>query len=367
MRNVHPEVFRLFNDVNTKSKDKKTINDLLFWRKKIPQENKAILEKIINQFNDIHEALQPLADVGVTFDLWLVGGSVRDLVLGNGHLIKDLDIMLSLHQPVVPKVPTPKFFMKKTKLDFTKPELQPLIYRDGSTVAFSHWDILESKEKSGPIEQQKRRVRKTAFFDMISCALAQKLTITESYKPSLEALKQEPLTEKYVDGRLNGVIKINKDNWTWPVDILITENSVDAFLSAFDFGICKVGIELLRGQDVREQRKILPHTPINLMKRARITRHFLEDFQAKQHSMIVSESMTLKQVQHSCENHLERLEKKYPWVVKIDIESSPFNSIPATDGSVDVKEEYLKSFFLKRKLERTLDVKVETKKVVKKI
>lgn len=367
MHNVHPEVFRLFNNVNTRDKNKKIINDLLFWRKRLPQENKDVLEKFINQFNDIHDALMPVIDVGISFDLWLVGGSVRDLLLGNGHLIKDLDIMLSFHQPVVPRVPTLKFLVKKTKFDLTKPELQPLIYRNSSTTPFEHWEFLQSKAKSRKAEQQKTILRKAAFFDIVACSLAQKLTLTEVYKPALEALKDNPLTEKYVDGRISGVIKLNKEGWDWPVDILVTQNNVDTFLTAFDFGICKVGMELLRGQDVREQRKILPHTPSNLMKRVRVTKHFLEDFQKKQLSMTVSEMMTLKQIQHSCENHLERLEKKYPWKVKVNIDESEVDSLFVKEKKPNLLLEYLNAFFLKRKLERSLEKKDVSNKTIKKI
>lgn len=369
MRNVHPEVFRLFNDINTRAPNRKLINDLLFWKKKIPKENKEILNKIINQFNDIKESLQPLMDLGVSFDLWLVGGSVRDLLLGNGNLIKDLDIMLTFQQPVTPKFPGKKAFLKKSKLDFTIPQLQNIVFPTGSTTPFEHWDFLDAKNKARDykIQQKKQRVKQAALFDMITCCLGQNINLTEVYKPSVDEAKQEELSEKYVDNRITGVIKLHKESWSWPVDILVSVYSVDTFLTAFDFGICKVGMELLRGADVREQRDILPHTPENLMKRVRVTRHFLEDVTNKQISMLVSEVMTMRQLQHSCENHLERLEKKYPWKLKVDIEPSEFLPGPPQAKKTDVRQEYLESFFLKRKLDRNLDKKEIEKKTVKKI
>lgn len=368
MRNVHPEVFRLYNNVNTRSIDKRTIHDLVFWKKRLPKDYKDILEKIINQFNDIQDSFKPLIEMGISFDLWLVGGSVRDLLLGNGHLIKDLDIMLSFNQGKSPMIPKAKVFMKKSKIDFTNPVLQPIIYREGSSIAFSHWDFLETKTKDYKVERQKTKVRKVALFDMLVCSLSKNLDPFEIYKPSLDASKDEKITEKYVDSRLDGVIKLRKEGWTWPVDILVTNNTVDAFLTAFDFGICKIAMELVRGSDIREQRKILPQNPSNLMKRIRLTKHFLDDLQNKQLSMSISEGMSLRQVQHSCENHLERLEKKYPWKLKINVEESTFdaNSLASKSNS-DVRSEYLEAFFLKRKLDKNLDKKESNKKVVKKV
>jgi hypothetical protein len=379
MHNLHPEVFRLHNDVNTKHIDRKTIHELLFWKKKLPQESKEALDNIIKQYNDIFNSLKPMMKLGITFDLWLVGGSVRDLLLGKSSLISDLDIMLTFRQQVQPKIPTASFFMKRSKLDFTKEQIQSIIYRNNSETPFAHWNILEEESTDWKINQAKQKIRPTALFDILACCLAQNLDLYEIYSPKVDGENSVELTQRYVDHRITGVIKIRKDNWKWPVDIIISEYNVNEFIESFDFGICKVAIELLRGSDVREQRKLLPLTAKNLMKRARLNSQFIKDYQAKELNMVVTSGMTLRQVQHSVEKHLPKLEAKYAWPVKVKVaEIDDFSSgfsptqalhalgvpaataatvIAAKQAQEDIRSTYLESFFLARQLEKNLDKK----------
>jgi len=90
-------------------------------------------------------------------------------------------------------------------------------------------------------------------------------------------------------------------------------------MKAFDFGICITAIELVNAIDLRKQRFMFPQSPEELMKRVRLTHHFLEDIKNKQLSINVSKMINLRQLKHSCEKHLPRLEKKYLWKLKINI------------------------------------------------
>jgi hypothetical protein len=394
MHNLHPEVFRLHNDVNTKHIDKKTIHELLFWKKKLPESSKEALENIIKQYNDIFNSLKPMMKLGITFDLWLVGGSVRDLLLGNAALISDLDIMLTFRQAVQPKIPKVSYFMKKSKLNFTKEQLQPIIYKDDSGIPFKHWSVLETvvEPTDWKIEQSKQKFRPIALFDILACCLAQDCDLYEIYSPKVDGENSVELTERYVDHRISGVLKIRKDNWKWPVDIIVSENYVNDFIESFDFGICKAAIELLRGSDIREQRKINPHTPKSLMTRARLNPQFIKDYQSKELNMNISSAMTLRQVKHSVEKHLPKLEAKYPWPVNVkegyvdDFETgfspaqayaalgvAPPPPLPVAGSPVVAKQSviatYLEAFFMARQLEKSLDRKEfePRKKAVNKI
>jgi hypothetical protein len=316
--------------------------------------------------------------LGITFDLWLVGGSVRDLLLGNPSLISDLDIMLTFRQQVQPKIPKASSFMKRSKLDFTKEQIKSIVYRNNSETPLSHWQLLEQKTKNWKINQAKQKLRPTVLFDMLACCLAQKLDLYEIYSPKLDGENNVELTQRYVDHRITGVIKIRKDNWKWPVDIIMSEYSVNEFIESFDFGICKAAIELLRGSDIREQRKLVPHTAKSLMTRARLNPQFIKDYQAKELNMVVTSGMTLRQVQHSVEKHLPKLEAKYAWPVKVKVtEVDDFSStfspaqalnalgvppaaaqvIATKQANEDMRSTYLESFFMARQLERNLDKK----------
>lgn len=388
MHNLHPEVFRLHNDVNTKHIDKKTIHDLLYWKKTLPEESKSALENVIKQYNDIFNSLKPMMKLGITFDLWLVGGSVRDLLLGNAALISDLDIMLTFRQAVQPKIPKAAHFMKKSKLDFTKEQLKPIIYKDDTGIPFKHWSILEKLNlpTDWKVEQEKQKFRPIALFEMLACCLGQKLDLYEIYNPKVDGENSVELTERYVDHRITGVIKMRKEDWKWPVDIIVTEYHVNEFIDSFDFGICKAAIELLRGSDIREQRKITPQTPKSLMTRARLNPQFINDYRAKELNMNISVGMTLRQVKHSVEKHLPKLEVKYPWPVTVKenhieefggFTEPPPPPLPVAGSTVAetvvIKESvistYLESFFMARQLEKNLERKEfePKKKAVNKI
>lgn len=387
MHNLHPEVFRLHNDINTKHIDRKTIHNLLFWKKKLPQESKNALDNIINQYNDIFNSLKPMMKFGITFDLWLVGGSVRDLLLSKPELISDLDIMITFRQSVQPKIPKTSNFIKKSKLDFTNEQIKPLVYRNNSEIPFEHWSLLEKKSKDWKVNQAQQKLRPTALFDMLACCLAQDLDLYEIYKPKFDGENSVEMTERYVDHRISGVIKIRKNTWKWPVDIILSEYNVNEFIESFDFGICKSAIELLRGSDIREQRKLIKHTPKSLMTRVRLHPSFIKDYRAKELNMIVSGGMTLRQVQHSVEKHLPKLEAKYPWPVKVKVSpvdefggfqaTAPLPIIGPAGAMVaetqkekeDIRSTYLEAFFMARQLERNLEHKEfePKKKAVNKI
>jgi hypothetical protein len=370
MQKIHPEVFRLHNNVYTKHSDRKLIHNLLYWNKKIPKDKKEVINQILTQLNEVYESLSPLVSMGITFDLWLVGGSVRDFVLGNENQIKDLDIMISFNHSMKPKVPKIETFLKKSGLDFNKQQIQDLIYREKGKEPFEHWKKLFSKFRSYKDRQKQKIVYDIALFDMLACALAQNFDLYEIYKPANEVANAFDNSDKYLDLRLNGVIKIKKDNWKWPADILITNYNIESFLSAFDFGICKVGFEVVRGSDLREQRFNFIQTPEELLKRTRVTSHFLKDVTNKEMSMYVTEPMSARQLKHSCEIHLEKLEKKYPWKIKIELEKSLSYLDPDVDQpkKEDPRQAYLDAFFMQRQLNKELQEKipnVEIKKVKK--
>ncbi|NCQ51561.1 hypothetical protein GW796_06650 [archaeon] len=338
MLNYHPEVFRLYNDIYSENVNIKYINDLLFWNKTIPKEIEMVLNKIQIQCLDIYKSLESLERFGLTFDIFLVGGSVRDLILGKSSSIKDLDIMISLSQPLRPKLPSAIDFIDKSGFNFELTQLKKLIYKSKKNIKFEHWNKNKSLDKN----------RNLVFFDMISCALGQKFDLYHIYEQSL---KQKD-SNRYLDLRIEGVIKARSPNWTWDVDFLITNYNIDAFLSAFDFGICKVGLELIRGQDIREHKKNFPETAKDLLKNVRLTNSFIEDATNKQLSMIIGYQRTVKELHHSCEIHLKQLVEKYPWDVKIMFDEN------AVEKYMEIEhnpiDEYIKSFLLKHKLSQTL-------------
>lgn len=349
MKHIHPESIRLNGSIHSNIEEHNFINNLLYWNKDLPNEKRNTLESIRAQCEDIISQLQPLVDLGICFDLSLVGGSVRDFILDNSEQIKDLDIMLSFSNINGIHLPTIDQFINKTSFDLNSKNIKATLKRNNQK-HFDHWKrYYEIKNNNEP---EKIALKNVILFDMVICALDKENELGETYKPHIHAdeskikNKKEEDAEKYVDLRIEGVIKLKNKNWKWPVDILVTNYHLEPFLSAFDFGICKVGIELVRSNDLMEHRHVPSKVPEDLLKRVKLTSSFLNDYKNKELSMFVGELFSLKQLKHSCEIHLPKLEAKYPWKLNIQLEKSIDQD--------DLKQPYLDTFNFQRKLNSEL-------------
>lgn len=348
---VHPEVLRNFNSIYVKNPHKTLIHNLLFFNKKIPASLEYKINEIVQQCREIYTCLEPLVEMGFTFNMWLVGGSVRDLLLGKENEIKDLDIVISFFENKT-KMLNSDQFIKKSGFNFTMPSASHFISRNGSDKPFEHWKTSFYKL---PKYKREQAVRSAFFYDILGCAIAQKLNILEVYKPKLSS--SAPINENYMDTRLDGVIKLKEEHWSYPVDILITSYSVENFIDCFDFGICKAGFDFVRAHELKLQRYDPPQNAQDILHRAFLTKHFLDDVYEKKISMSVGEHMLLGHLRHSCENHLPRLEEKYKWPVKINIETSASYNEDSLGKQDNILVKYLDSFFLQKKLNENLHLK----------
>ena len=363
MNNNHPEVFRFYNNVFTKNPDKKIINNLFLWNKKITKEKYEILSNIILQLNEIKASLEPLINLGIVFDLWLIGGSVRDFLLNNEKNIKDLDVMIKINSKNKIYLPKLEVFFKKTNFKVEQEKLKELSYRK-SNKEFSWWKHTNKIYKKYKLNEKEKKIKEEVYFDMFVLALGQNFKIEEFYPPKEKKISE---VDTYLDLRLKSVIKINKDNWKWPVDILITDYSVDGFLSGFDIGICEAAFEFVRKEDLLKQINNSPKNPEELLKLGYITNCFLTDFHNKELKLRIFEGMQLRQLINSLESHIPRLEKKYNWKIVINYMEKDFTE----DFDWEKKEELesllkkdkkgmiamIKNYFLLRKIKNNLDEK----------
>lgn len=356
MTKYHPEVFRLTHNLFGKNEEKKTIHHLSYFQKKIPQDIEQISISIIYQCKEIYEALKPLVDCGVVFDMWLVGGSVRDLLLGKHEAISDLDIMLSFSFHSSYKNPTAPRFISTTGInplnhfDIAWPDKENISNKD----PFNHW-----KSKKNP------HIQKQICYDMVACLLKEKFTITDKYQPVLKSQENEknkaikktsfnpPVTnafdkpDNYLNKRLSGVLKIKKETWKWNSDILITSSSPKDFLGAFDFGICKVGVDLVNSFFLAQNLDNFPQNSEQFFNQLKFDRHFLTDYKTQKITMDAHD-INLSQLKHSCEIHLPKIVKKYD--MPIVIYSTPEKMLNISAPSEQIKHNYIKSFLMQKKL-----------------
>lgn len=362
MNNNHPEVFRFYNNVFTKSPNKKVINDLFYWGKEIPKEKYNILLDILKQLNDIKKSLDPLIKLGIVFDIWLTGGSVRDFLLNKETLIKDLDVMIQLNTYCDIELLHIDRFLKETNFKVDTPKLKKLSLRD-SEKPFSLWTHTNKYYKSKKRRQKEDKTKEQVYFDIFTLALGQHFEIEEFYPPKEKTIEN---AESYLDLRLKSVIKIKKDSWKWPVDILMTDYDIDGFLQGFDVGICQASLEYVNKEDLLKQKDTIPKKPEDLLKLAQINYSFLEDIKNKELKLRVTNGMEVNQIINSLENHFPRLEEKYDWKIVIN-----YMNIDFTENFNWDKEELenllkkdkkgiismVKNYFLSRKIKNNLDEK----------
>lgn len=360
MNNNHPEVFRFYTNVFTKNPNRKIINDLFYWGKEIPKEKYDILLDMLKQLDDIKKSLDPLIKLGIVFDIWLTGGSVRDFLLNKETLIKDLDVMIKLNTYCDLELLQIDKFLKETNFKVDTPKLKELSLRDSSK-PFSLWTHTNKYYRSSKRRQKEQKTKDQVYFDMFTIALGQHFEIEEFYPPKEKTIEN---AESYLDLRLKSVIKIKKDSWKWPVDILMTDYHIDNFLQGFDVGICQASLEYVNKDDLLKQKETTPKKPEDLLKLAQINHSFLEDVKNKELKLRITGGMNVNQIINSLENHIPRLEKKYDWKIVINYMNKDF-----TENFNWDKEELekllkkdkrgmvsmIKNYFLSRKIKNNLN------------
>ena len=351
MNSHHPEILTHSETLFDPCTVKDNINILTRFNQKIPVNIQTISESIRLQCLDIYDALKPLEKLGIRFELWLTGGSVRDLLLGHENNINDLDIMLSFVHHTSKRKITGKQFIEMTGIN-------PLDYpgiawldKNYNEPPFSHW------EKKSDNERSDSDIKIQACYDMSYCLVAQKLKIQSHYIPYLKSKTVSTdaiIEEDYLDNRLRGVLKINMPHWKWKCDLLITQHAPLAFLKAFDFGICKVAVQLYNSSLAIESKESFPLDVKEFFLNIRFDKDFLEDYELKQIRMN-AQTVNIGQLKHSFDIHLPKILKKYPWKLVV-IEDKTLNS--DSEEESHEKSKYINTHIFNNKLNQSLNEKI---------
>ena len=362
----HPNLTKHTSRVLNPSPLKKQIHSLAYFDTIIPKNISLVAEKLRTQCLDIYEVLKPLEKMGINFDLWLVGGSVRDLLLKKSELISDLDICISFKSHSIIRQISAQDFLKHSKL---KAEDFPLLaWKDGdrSKPAFSHWNAINKKvkfSKKNSNNSENEKAKTIAFthicYEMLYCLLANNFDLYQSFAPYAG---KSNLYNQYAGDRIDGVLKLRSPKWSWNCDILITKEHPQKFVDSFDFGICKVGIELVKSYLRHYNIEFFPQNIKDLFLRIHFTDEFLTDIKAKKHIIRLENQASLSDIQRSLENHLPKISLKYDWPV---VFKAPVICRDDESGidKIEEKINFVNSFLRKEKLEIFLGEK--TTSVVK--
>ena len=208
-----------------------------------------ILEEILENKNTIEKELAPLKEL-FHFDLNIVGGSLRDVILNSTDKINDYDFTIScsnfgLIKPLedVAKDMGLNLNSLKDELDnITKARID-FAQEQSEAIDFS----LDNISKQYLISTTKQNF----YFSQIINKL---MSNTKNYK----YFSSQNVKEEYMNAHITSIHQFSGIN-NKKVDLIVTENSGISFLSTFDFEICKVYANL-RNVKTKEQllNKIVP-------------------------------------------------------------------------------------------------------------
>lgn len=374
----------IFSEVTVK--ELKNAYDNFGFHVEISEDKLLHFEMIMKSLNEINESLKPLSKIlEVEYEIGIVGGALRDLLLNKKDEIKDVDIVFSLqkikgfyHESLLQynkdyittlatvsedlTIPPPpvsiNFKVIADKNVQNKPSIESIFNINGildkkkeilNLLNIPFFDY-QSEQKTTELEQ--------FFHHIIKLLLMKKFTVIKDYPPrplAEEILKKECKNvvwdTEYDNPLLRGVVKLESQNLPYPVDILICQGTIKNYvLQTFDFELCKTWISYKNNSmdEFSISKEISVEKLISTYRKINVSRLFINDMQNKTLS-ITGLGFDLHTIENVFNTHYQNIKYKY-------------KEYPLTQGPSDgVKEEvknYIKHYINYDKLNDKLSLKV---------
>lgn len=265
-----------------------------------------IFNKILKQLKKIDIALQPLIEsLGISYEINLTGGAVRDFLTGKHNEISDLDILIST------------VFPQECILDLAKiknGDTQKENFNDYYNKLIPGLKVL--KLENLRYEKNINAASQLHYF-IINELINRKLSIDKIYTPSkknnqVKADNADNNEEDYNASLLLGVIKLNKNTEHYPVDLLITHSSIIDYNHGFDLNICKTYFNYHQlPQNITNNIDNLTHeNTISAIESINMNEEFLIDIIYKRLTFNFKK-LTVAQMKNSLTKHYSKVQKKY--------------------------------------------------------
>lgn len=263
----------------------------------------AILETV----QKVAQSLEPLKDIGLSFEIALAGGSLRDFLSLQQDKIKDLDILVSLNN-------APGF---EYNLNTESNRIFDTMFSDFSLIT----EALSLKEFS--FDQLKNTTHAEQFYYfLVSELLDKSWNVTRAYAPrpfsnqAKEAFAKQCVRSDYHNQFLRDVIKINDEKLSYPVDVLLCNTTSEDYVNSFDFEICKAFIVfhslseienlLAQVKTDNEQQAVFD----NLMSKILFSEGFAQDMSQKKLTLN-PHFFDMDAVEHALMGHYPRIKDKF--------------------------------------------------------
>ena len=239
---------------------------------------------IKNQLNSFIGKMQPIFELGVKFNIYLAGGALRDLLLNNSTNIRDLDVIFDFSEYVDSNA---------KKLSEMSVYMLSKIFGE-LHLTQTQWDELDPKQKS---------------FLLIFKVTQQEYNIEKKY--TLEELKNKSSLENetyshLLNKELEAVISISHPSYEYPMDILVINTNVDAYLDTFSFDICKVKLLLVN----MSKPQIITNV-YDFMKFIHTSKHFLKDAMEKTLTLKMYRYSNVGLIEKILTKHYNKIKQKY--------------------------------------------------------
>jgi hypothetical protein len=254
---------------------------ITFYHGKVPDDIQKISLNILQQIQKLTIRLIPLCQIGLKYDIYIAGGCLRDLLLGNHNNIKDVDVIFCLDSESVLST------VKNTPL-FT---LEAIFGED--IIQYTNW-INSSDVKK--------------IHGLFHYCLNKNYSITRGY--NIEDMKEKNATKEYgsiLNENLEGIITIESKDDTYPMDVILTTSVIDVYLKSFNFEICKVYIPFFTYSNGRFINNIM-----DFLEQVHVKSGFMDDVHNKTITYYMDSVKSIEMIERSISHHLPRITAKYP-------------------------------------------------------
>jgi len=254
---------------------------ITFYHGKVPDDIQKISSDILSQIQKLIVRLIPLCQIGLKYDVYLAGGCLRDLLLGNHNNIKDIDVIFTITPDSVVSL------IKNTPI-FT---LESIFGKN--IIQYTDWTSASDVKK---------------IHGLFHYCLSKNYNITRGY--SIEDIKEKNTQKEYgsiLNENLEGIITIKSEEDTYPMDILLTTSSIDIYLRSFNFEICKIYIPFFTHNNGKFVTNI-----IDFLEQIHVKSGFIDDAKNKTVTFYMEKQKSIEMIERSMTKHFPRIIAKYP-------------------------------------------------------
>jgi hypothetical protein len=299
IKNTHATQQEYFNNMSY------VFNKYELKEEQLNDSQKRVLEDILENTKIIKQTLNPLKSV-CDYNLSLVGGTLRDLILGKEDSINDYDIVLSLGHIDILKIQKLEELSNELKIEIRLNQEYEKIKEFRLNGTKERYEIQGGKWSNSEENELLKVLKGNYYLSKIVKSLMNTM-------PKVKHFEAKNVREEYANYHIMSIHQFEGRS-NKKVDLIVSDYADMDFLSTFDVELCKVYVNL---------NKI--STKEDIIKNIIPTKSMLKDVEDKTLSINVIK-FTCENLEYFFNKHLLKLKEKFP-NYKINIFSTKPNDL----------------------------------------